>query len=90
MPASADALILSLLLSAGAAQAPNTVTRETTTVATVDRIDQADRVLTAHSQGQGGKVSHTFKVDPMNSRWGTSSPSATPNRWSSRSGRMPS
>jgi hypothetical protein len=64
MLASADALILSLLLSAGPAQAPNAVTRETTTVATVDRINQADRVLTAHSQGQGGKVMHTFKVDP--------------------------
>ena len=65
MPQFADVLILSLLLSLGPAQAPNAVTRETTTVATVDRIDRASRVLTAHSKGKsGGKVMHTLSVDP--------------------------
>jgi len=57
-------LMLSLVL-ASPAQAPNTVTRETTTVATVDRIERSSRVLSAHSRGQGdGKVVHTFYVDP--------------------------
>ena len=65
MPHFADVLILSLLFAIGPAQAPNSVTRETTTVATVDRIDRSSRVLTAHSEGQGGgKVMHTFAVDP--------------------------
>ena len=61
MPEIIDVLILSLLLSGGPAQAPNAVTRETTTVATVDRIERSSRVLTAHSDG---KVVHTLYVDP--------------------------
>ena len=60
MPEIIDVLILSLLLSGGPAQAPNAVTRETTTVATVDRIERSSRVLTAHSDG---KVVHTLYVD---------------------------
>ena len=65
MPQISDVLMLSLLLLMGPAQAPNVVTRETTTVATVDRIERASRVLTAHSRGQtDGKVMHTFYVDP--------------------------
>jgi len=56
-------LIFSLLALGGVTQtqAPNTVTRETTTVATVDRIDRSSRVLTAHSDGN---VAHTLAVDP--------------------------
>jgi hypothetical protein len=56
-------VILSLLVFGGPtpAQAPNAVTRETTTVATVDRIERSSRVLTAHSDD---KVVHTFYVDP--------------------------
>ena len=63
MPEISDVLILSLLLSGGpaSAQAPNAVTRETTTVATVDRIERSSRVLTAHSDD---KVVHTLYVDP--------------------------
>jgi hypothetical protein len=65
MPQILDALILGLLFSIAPAQAPNTVTRETTTVATVDRVDRSNRVLTAHSRGKsGGKVLHTLDVDP--------------------------
>ena len=65
MPHISDVVILVLLLSMGPAQAPNAVTRETTTVATVDRIERSSRVLTAHSRGQtDGKVMHTFYVDP--------------------------
>ena len=52
MPHISDVVILLLLLSMGPAQAPNAVTRETTTVATVDRIERSSRVLTAHSRGQ--------------------------------------
>ena len=56
-------LILTLLAAGGAAhaQAPNTVTRETTTIATIDRIERSSRVLTAHSEGN---VVHTLYVDP--------------------------
>ena len=61
MPEIIDVLILSLFLSGGPAQAPNAVTRETTTIATVDRIERSSRVLTAHSDG---KVVHTLYVDP--------------------------
>jgi hypothetical protein len=61
MPEIIDVLILSLFLSGGPAQAPNAVTRETTTVATVDRIERSSRVLTAHSDGN---VVHTLYVDP--------------------------
>ena len=63
MPEISDVLILSLLLLGGPApaQAPNAVTRETTTVATVDRIERSSRVLTAHSDD---KVVHTLYVDP--------------------------
>jgi hypothetical protein len=63
MPEIPDVLILSLLLLGGPApaQAPNAVTRETTTVATVDRIERSSRVLTAHSDD---KVVHTLYVDP--------------------------
>jgi hypothetical protein len=65
MPQISDILIFSLLLSMGPVQAPNAVTRETTTVATVDRIERSSRVLTAHSRAQtDGKVTHTFYVDP--------------------------
>ena len=65
MPQISDVLIVSLLVSMGPMQAPNAVTRETTTVATVDRIERSSRVLTAHSRGQDdGKVMHTFYVDP--------------------------
>ncbi len=67
MPQISDVLICSLLFLGGPApvQAPNAVTRETTTVATVDRVERSSRVLSAHSQGKsGGKVMHTFKVDP--------------------------
>jgi hypothetical protein len=46
MPQISDILIFSLLLSMGPVQAPNAVTRETTTVATVDRIERSSRVLT--------------------------------------------
>src|SRR5918995_1121822 len=59
MPEIIDVLILSLFLSGGPAQAPNAVTRETTTIATVDRIERSSRVLTAHSDG---KVVHTLSV----------------------------
>ena len=41
--------------------AANSVTRETTTIATVDRIERSSRVLTAHSEAN---VVHTFYVDP--------------------------
>src|SRR4051794_20901883 len=57
-------LILSLISYSVAAQAqapPNVVTRETTTVATVDRVERSSRVLTAHSEGN---VMHTLYVDP--------------------------
>jgi hypothetical protein len=57
-------LILSLNWLGGAAQAPappNVATRETTTVATVDRVERSSRVLTAHSEGN---VVHTLYVDP--------------------------
>ena len=65
MPQILEALFLGLLFSIGAAQAPNTVTRETTTVATVDRVDRPSRVLSAHSRGKNdGKVLHTLYVDP--------------------------
>ena len=63
MPEISYVLILSLLSWGGPspAQAPNAVSRETTTVATVDRIERSSRVLTAHSDG---KVVHTLYVDP--------------------------
>ena len=63
MPEISAVLILSLLALGGAAptQAPNSVTRETTTIATVDRIERSSRVLTARSEG---KVVHTLYVDP--------------------------
>ena len=59
-----SALLMLFVLASGSsvqAQAPNAVTRETTTIATVDRIDQSSRVLTAHSDGN---VLHTLYVDP--------------------------
>jgi hypothetical protein len=63
MPDIPALLILSLLALGGAApaQAPNSVTRETTTIATVDHIERSSRVLTAHSED---KVVHTLYVDP--------------------------
>jgi hypothetical protein len=63
MPEISDVLVLSLLLFGSPAppQAPNAVTRETTTVATVDRIERSSRVLTAHGDD---KVVHTLSVDP--------------------------
>ena len=63
MPEISAFLILSLLAVGGAAQtpAPNSATRETTTIATVDRIERSSRVLTAHSEGN---VVHTIYVDP--------------------------
>ena len=61
MPEISTVLILSLLAVGGAAQAPNSATRETTTIATVDRIERSSRVLTAHSEGN---VVHTLYVDP--------------------------
>ena len=63
MPEISAVLILSLLAVGGAAQtqAPNSATRESTTVATVDRIERSSRVLTAHSEGN---VVHTLYVDP--------------------------
>ena len=57
-------LILSLVSLSGAAHKqapPNVVARETTTVATVDRVERPSRVLTAHSEGN---VVHTLYVDP--------------------------
>jgi len=56
-------LIVSLLAVGSAAQTPepNSVTRETTTIATVDRIERSSRVLTARSEGN---VVHTLYVDP--------------------------
>jgi hypothetical protein len=56
-------LIFSLFAAAGAApiQAPNSATREMTTVATVDRIERSSRVLTARSDGN---VVHELYVDP--------------------------
>ena len=42
-------------------QEPNSVTRETTTIATVDRIERSSRMLTAHSEGN---VLHYLYVDP--------------------------
>ena len=63
MPEISAVLILSLLAVGGAAQtqAPNSVTRESTTIATVDRIERSSRVLTAHSEGN---VVHILYVDP--------------------------
>ena len=63
MPEISAVLILSLLAVGGAAQtqAPNSATRESTTVATVDRIERSSRVLTAHSEGN---VVHSLYVDP--------------------------
>ena len=63
MPEISAVLILSLLAVGGAAQtqAPNSATRESTTIATVDRIERSSRVLTAHSEGN---VVHTLYVDP--------------------------
>jgi hypothetical protein len=63
LPEISAVLIFSLLALGGAAptQAPNSVTRETTTIATVDRIERSSRVLTAHSEGN---VVHTLYVDP--------------------------
>ena len=63
MPEISAVLILSLLAVGGAAptQAPNSATRETTTIATVDRIERSSRVLTAHSDD---KVVRTLYVDP--------------------------
>ena len=48
-------------LSGRSGAGANAVTREATTVATVDRIDRSSRVLTAHSDGN---VGHTLYVDP--------------------------
>ena len=42
-------------------QEPNSVTRETTTIATVDRVERSSRVLTAHSEGN---VVHSLYVEP--------------------------
>jgi hypothetical protein len=65
MPQIPDVLMLACLLSMGPVQAPNAITRETTTVATVDRIERSSRVLIAHSRGDAdAKVMHTFYVDP--------------------------
>ena len=65
MPQILEALILALLFSMAPAQAPNSVTRETTAVATVDRVDRSSRVLSAHSLGKNnGRVLHTLYVDP--------------------------
>ena len=63
MPEISAVLILSLFAVGGAAptQPPNSATRETTTIATVDRIERSSRVLTAHS---AGNVVHTIYVDP--------------------------
>ena len=56
-------LILSLLAVGGPAQTqtPNTVARETTTIATVDRIERSSRVLTVRSEGN---VVTSVYVDP--------------------------
>jgi hypothetical protein len=57
-------LMVSLLSLSGAVHTqtpPKVVTRETTTVATVDRVERSSRVLTAHSDGN---VVHTLYVDP--------------------------
>ena len=59
-----SAILILALNWLGAAQAPappNVATRETTTVATVDRVERSSRVLTAHSEGN---VVHTLYVDP--------------------------
>jgi hypothetical protein len=56
-------LILAVLAfdAAVQTQAPNSVTRETTTIATVDRVERSSRVLTAHSEGN---VVHSLYVEP--------------------------
>jgi Cu/Ag efflux protein CusF len=63
MTAISAVLILSLLAVGGAAetQTPNTVARETTTIATVDRIERPSRVLTVRSEGNAVT---TVYVDP--------------------------
>jgi len=57
----AAALFLSLVRPGAPVQAPNVATHETTTVATVDRVERSSRVLTARSEGN---VVHTLYVDP--------------------------
>ena len=63
MSAMSAVLILSLvsLVGGAQAQAPNSVNRETTTTATVDRIERNSRVLTLKGDGN---VMHTVYVDP--------------------------
>ena len=61
MPDISAIVILSLLALGGVTQAPNTVTRATTTVATVDRIDRSRRVLTTRS---ADNVIRPLSVDP--------------------------
>ena len=56
----AAALFLSLVRPGAPVQAPNVATHETTTVATVDRVERSSRVLTARSEGN---VVHTLYVD---------------------------
>jgi hypothetical protein len=58
----AGAVLLSLLASIGATQVqpPNAVTHETTTTATVDRIERSSRLLTLRSDGN---VMHYVNVD---------------------------
>jgi hypothetical protein len=57
----AAVLFLALVPPGAAVQAPNVATHETTTVATVDRVERSSRVLTARSEGN---VVHTLYVDP--------------------------
>jgi hypothetical protein len=55
------ALILTLIPLAGAAQAPNAITRESTATATVDRIERSSRVVTFRGEGN---VLQTVYVEP--------------------------
>ena len=63
MSAMSAVLILSLvsLVGGAQAQAPNSVNRETTTTATVDRIERSSRVVTLKGDGN---VMHSVYVDP--------------------------
>ena len=59
-----SALLLLWLVASGVfaqAQPPNTVTRESTTTAKVDRIERSSRVVTLRGDGN---VLHTVYVDP--------------------------
>ena len=59
-----SSLVVLWLLSVGAiaqTQPPNTVTRESTTTATVDRIERSSRVVTLRGDGN---VFHTVYVEP--------------------------